>query len=88
MTYYDLYGKLHDQPFKPFRIKLVNNSVIDVFEPGMIILGQSSAVVPTETMRDDRGVRVAIDWKTISISHILEFKDIDAKGNGSKRKRS
>jgi hypothetical protein len=87
MTYHDLHRKLNDQPFKPFRIKLVNNSVIEVHEPGMVIIGESSAVIPTQTQRDDRGVRYATDWRTISISHILEFSDIDAKGNGSKRKR-
>jgi hypothetical protein len=87
VTYHDLYRKLHDTPFKPFRLKLVNNSTIDIHEPGMIIVGESSAIVATQTERDDRGVRYATDWKTISIAHILEFTDINVKGNGSKRKR-
>ena len=86
MTYHDLHRKLHDHPFKPFRIRLVNNTVIDILEPGMVIFGESSAVIATQTMKDDRGVRVATDWRTISISHMLEFSDIDIKGNGSKRK--
>ena len=57
-------------------------------EPGAVILGESSAVVPTDTVIDDRGVRVARDWKTISISHIVEFVDLNERDNGSKRKRA
>ena len=87
MTYYDFYRKLNDHPFRPFRIKLVNNSTIDILEPNMAIVGDTSALVVTRSERDDRGARVAQDWKTISIAHILEFSDLQNKGNGSKRKR-
>lgn len=66
---------------------MVNDSVIDVMEPGMVIIGDSSAVVPTQTEVDERGVRYATDWKTISISHIIEFKDLDQKAGGQRRKR-
>jgi hypothetical protein len=86
MTYHDLHRKLNDHPFRPFRMKLVNNSTIDILEPGMAIIGQSSAIVATRTERDDLGVRVALDWKTISIAHILEFSDLKNLRNGSKRK--
>jgi hypothetical protein len=44
--------------------------------------------VPTDTVLDDRGVRVARDWKTISISHIVEFVDLNNKDSGPKRKRA
>lgn len=87
MTYADLYRKMSDQPFKPFRIKLVNDSSVEILEPWMAIIGESSAVVATETARDDRGARYALNWKTISIAHFLEFNDIAAKGNGSAKKR-
>ena len=87
MTYRELHRKLSDQPLKPFRIRLSNASSIDVHEPGSVILGESSAVVPTDTVIDDRGVRVARDWKTISISHIVEFVDLNEKDPGPKRKR-
>lgn len=87
MTYHDLARKLNDVPFKPFRIRLSNASAIDMREPGSVIIGESSAVVPVEMVIDDRGVRVARDWKTISISHIVEF--IDFKDDqGPKRKRA
>ena len=88
MTYHDLHRKLNDHPFKPFRIRLSNASSIDVREPGSVIVGESSAVVPTETVLDDRGVRVARDWKTISISHIVEFIHLNERDSGSKRKRA
>jgi hypothetical protein len=66
---------MHDQPFKPFRIKLVNNTTYNVLEPWMITIGERSAIVVTQT-RDDRGYRTAVDWRTISIPHILEFQDL------------
>jgi hypothetical protein len=86
MTYHDLARRLSDVPFKPFRIRLSNSSTIDIREPGSVIIGRSSAVVPIETVVDDRGVRVALDWKTISISHIVEF--VDLKDDQPKRKRA
>jgi hypothetical protein len=85
MTYHDLARRLGDVPFKPLRIRLSNASTIDIRESGSVI-GRSSAVVPVETVVDDRGVRVALDWKTISISHIVEF--VDLKDDQPKRKRA
>ena len=79
MTYHDLVRKLNDVPFRPFRIRMVNNTVYDVLDPGMIIVGESSAVVVTQQTQNGAGHRVATDWRTISIAHILEFADIDDK---------
>ncbi len=87
MTYYDLARKLDDVPFKPFRIRMSNASAIDILEPGSVIVGETSAVVPVEMIVDDRGVRIARDWKTISISHIVEFVDLK-EDQGPKRKRA
>ena len=87
MTYRDLHRKLHDQPFKPFRIRLVNNTTYDVTEPWMITIGASSAIVVTRVRTDDLGDHVAEDWRTISIAHILEFQDLPA-GPQAKRKRA
>jgi hypothetical protein len=41
----------------------------------------------TRVREDELGYRLAEDWRTISISHILEFQDIDSKANGSRRRR-
>jgi hypothetical protein len=86
MTFHDLLRTLNDQSFKPFRIKLSNAAAIDITEPGTCIVGQSSAVVPTE-LTDIDGYRYVRNWRTISISHIVQFADIDVKENGSRRKR-
>ena len=87
MTYRDLQNKLHDQPFKPFRIRMVNNTVYDILEPWMLTIGESSAIVVTHTRKDDRGYEVALDWRTVSIPHMIEFSDLETKPNGSKRKK-
>jgi YD repeat-containing protein len=76
---HDLLRRLDDQPFKPFRIRMVNNTVFDVLDAGMVIVGQTSAVIVTQYDRDEQGRRVAADWRTISIGHIIEFADIDDK---------
>jgi hypothetical protein len=86
MTYRDLARRLDDAPFKPFRIRMVNNTTFDVFDPGMVILGESSAVVATQHIRDEQGRRTPTDWRTISISHILEFADINEKEGARRRK--
>lgn len=86
MTYVDLQQKLHDRPFRPFRIRLVNNTVYDVLMPWMIIIGDSSAVVVTRVRKDDRGYETAQDWRTISISHIIELSDIESKERDRERK--
>ena len=88
MTYHDLARKLSDEPFRPFRIKLSNATTIDVWERGSVILGQTSAVLPVETTVDDKGVRVALNWKTIALSHIVEFIDLNGRAPGSKRRRA
>lgn len=86
MTNHDLLRKLDDHPFKAFRMKMVNSTVFDVLDPGMLIVGDNSAVIATQNIRDDRGNRVATEWKTVSIQHILEFSDIEPSRNGGKKK--
>jgi hypothetical protein len=86
MTYHDLLRKLGDAPFRPFRIRLSNATAIDVHEPGSVIVGESSAVLPTETVVDDEGFRFVRNWKTIALSHIVEFSDLNSKEEGPKRR--
>jgi hypothetical protein len=88
MKNHDLLRKLYDVPFKPFRLRLSNSTTIDVWDPGSVIVGESSAVVPVDVVTDERGYRIARDWKTIAISHIVEFTDLSPKdSNGAKRRR-
>jgi hypothetical protein len=86
MTNRDVMLRLSDQPFKPFRLKMVNNAIYDITAPWMLMPGETSAVVATQTRKDERGLEVITEWKTISISHILEFGDLDVKRNGSRKK--
>ena len=39
MTSRDLLNKLHDGPFQPFRVKLSNNTTLDVLDPNTVVVG-------------------------------------------------
>jgi hypothetical protein len=54
----------------------------------MIIVGDSSAVVATQNIRDDKGHRVTTDWRTVSISHMVEFSDLQPSENGKRKHKS
>ena len=82
----DLINRLSDQPFKGFRIHLSDGSSIPVTEPGMIIVGPSSAVLPTEYGKE-QGERVATRWRTVALSHMVQFSDLDEPIGGKQRKR-
>ena len=87
MAPHDLLNKLHDEPFKPFRVRLSNNNTIDVLDAGSVVVGPTSAIMPLEYVEDERGVKLVLRWKTVALSHMVEFVDIDTKPNGSKRRR-
>jgi hypothetical protein len=82
----DLINKLHDQPFKPFRARLSNNTTIDVLDPGSVVVGPTSAIMPLEYTDDEYGTRLVLRWRTVALNHIIEFTDIE-RPNGSKRRR-
>jgi hypothetical protein len=86
MSPQDLVNKLHDEPFKPFRVRLSNSSTIDVLEAGSVIVGPTSAIMPLEYVEED-GLRLVRRWQTVALSHMVEFLDLDAQRNGSKRRR-
>jgi hypothetical protein len=80
----DLLRKLNDRPFKPFRIRMVNNTTFDITEPWSIVPGESSAIILMNPLyREDKGLQIVQDWKTVSIHHMLEFSDLNSKRNGS-----
>ena len=86
----DLTRKLEDRPFKPFRIHLLDGTLLDVQEPGMVIVGMSSAVLPKAYGVDEDGRRILRDWRTVALSHIVQFTDLRDHGrsNGRRRKAS
>jgi hypothetical protein len=86
MSNHDLLRKLSDIPSKPFRLKLSNSTAIDVTEPGNVIVGDTSAVLPVDAYVDDHGFRIVRNWKTIALNHIVEFSDLDIKPDPKRRK--
>ena len=86
MTYVDLQQRLHDHPFKPFRIRMVNSTSYEIREPWMIMVGESSAIIAAQTRKDDRGFDLVTDWKRVLIDQMMEFGDIESKRNGSQKR--
>jgi hypothetical protein len=84
----DLLNQLHDQPFQPFRVRLSNNSTMDVLDPNTVVVGPSSAIMPIETQRDPSGYYVVTRWRTVALAHMVEFTDIDPPRSASKRRKA
>jgi hypothetical protein len=83
----DLIGRLEDLPFKPFRIHMSDGTLIEVVEPGMVIVGRTTAVLPRSFSRDEDGRRVATIFRTISLGHVVQFSDMEEKMNGRQRRK-
>lgn len=88
MSPQDLVNKLHDQPFKAFRVRLSNNNTIDVLDPGSVIVGPTSAIMPLEYVEKEPGLLLVRRWKTMALAHMVEFVDLNGKRNGAKRRKS
>ena len=86
MRFKDLFNRVNDRPFRGFRIHLSDGSAIAVTDPGMLILGPSSAVLPTEYGTED-GERAATRWRTVALSHMVQFSELDESVSGKRRKR-
>ena len=82
----NLLNRIHDVPFRPFRVKLSNNTSIDVKEPGLVVVGPTSAIMPIQTQKDDTGYTLVTQWRTVALSHMVEFLELESEGNGSKRR--
>lgn len=82
----DLINRLNDRPFRGFRIHLSDGASIPIMDAGMVIVGPSSAVLPTEYGRDD-GERVVTRWRTVALAHMVQFSDIDEPVSGKRPKR-
>lgn len=81
MSPHDLLTKLRDAPFKPFRVRLSNNNVIDVLDARSVVVGPTSAIMPLEYV-EDHGRKLVFRWKTVALQHMVECVDIEAKENG------
>jgi hypothetical protein len=77
MTSSDLNRRLYDIPFRPFRIHLSDGSSIPVNNGNMILVEESSAIVPTEMGHDPEGYPLVKRWRTVALSHMVQFSDVD-----------
>jgi hypothetical protein len=82
---HDLLNRLHDEPFKPFRVRLTNNSTIDITQSGLVIVGPTSAIMPIQIAKDDFGYTLVTQWRTVALSHMMEFTDIEPPKATKKR---
>lgn len=76
----DLLRRLEDTPFRPFRIHLSDGTSIDVRAPGMVIVGRSTAVLPTRLRRLRNGYHIAEDWRTVALLHMVQLSDLKKVG--------
>jgi hypothetical protein len=88
MTPTDINRKLYDKPFKPFRIHLSDGSSIPVTNTGIVLVGESSAIFPTELGRDTEGFPVVKRWRTVALAHMVQFSALDEPvgGKGPKKR--
>lgn len=87
MTATDLNQRLYDTPFRPFRIRLSDGSNIPVMNAGMVLVGQTSAILPTELGHDSEGFPLVRRWRTVTLSHIVQFSDVDEPVSGKRPKK-
>jgi hypothetical protein len=83
----DLNHKIYDRPFRPFRIHLSDGSTIPVMNGGLVLVGESSAIVPTEVGHDSDGHPTVRRWRTIALAHIVQFSDVDKPVTGKRPKK-
>jgi hypothetical protein len=86
MTSQDLNNKLYDLPFQPFRVRLTNNTTIDILNPGTVVVGPTTAIMPIEATFDKGGYPVVNRWLTVALDQIVELTDIEVKKGGTKKR--
>jgi len=87
MTGRALLNKLHNEPFQPFRVRLSNDTTIDVLDRGTVVVGPTSAIMPIHSVLGEHGYYLVTRWQTVALLRMVEFVDIDPP-KSSKRKRA
>lgn len=87
MTAADINQRLRDLPFRPFRVHLSDGSSIRVTDATMVLVSESSAIIPTELGHDSQGYPLIKRWRTVALSHMVQFSDVDEPIGGKQRKR-
>ena len=86
MTRSDLLRRLNDSPFTPFRVHVSDGAVLEIRHPNMVIIGDTSAVLPTMWANDEEGELYPKRWRTLALAHLTQFSDMEGS-NGKRRKR-
>ena len=84
----DLLKRLEDRPFRPFRIHLSDGTVLEISDPGDVVVGPSTAMCFTRFGKTDQGRRIVEDWRTAALMHITQFSEVQPKRNGRRPRRS
>jgi hypothetical protein len=72
-----LLGRLQERPFRPFRALFSNNSTTDVLsQPGSVIVGPTSAIMPLQYVESEYGYKLVLRWKTVPLDQIVELVDL------------
>jgi hypothetical protein len=86
MTATDLNHRLYDAPFKAFKIHLTDGSSVNVINPGMVLVSESSVIIPIEMGNDSEGYPLVKRWRTVAPAHMVQFADIDEPVSGKRPK--
>ena len=81
----DFESKMEDLPFEPFRAHLSDGTTIVVSDPGSVVVGLSSVVLPTEWGSED-GRRYPTRFRKIALSHVVQFSELDDMVGGKRPK--
>jgi hypothetical protein len=58
-----------------------------VTNAGVVLVGESSAILPTELGHDAEGFPVVKRWRTVALSHMVQFSDLDEPVTGKQPKK-
>jgi hypothetical protein len=74
------------RPAKAFKIHLTDGSSINVANAGMVLVGESSVIIPVEIAHDGEGYPLVKRWRTVALGHMVQFTDIDVPVTGKRPK--
>ncbi len=71
----DILGYLKEQPFRPFRIHMVNGRTFDIRHPEMVRVSRTSVVIFTFVSDNPD---VFDHWDTIALNLVMHVTHLDA----------
>jgi hypothetical protein len=87
MTAGNLNLRRYDSPFRPFGIHLSDGTTIPIANAGTVMVTESTALLPVELGKDDQGFPLVRRWRTVALSHMVQFSDIDEPVMGKRPKK-